>query len=111
MPADTTATFTVPKSTGIIISTTCPNRIGPQVADWVKTVLECAKPSLAKNIKLSMVDIRAFNLPLFDKPCNPATVSDFYLYKGAHSRMWNEEITRHDGYILVLGEYHGGDAW
>ena len=55
-----------------------------------------------------MIDIRTFNLPLFDEPCNPATVSDFSLFKGAYSHMWNEQIARHDGYIIMLGEYHGG---
>lgn len=49
-----------------------------------------------------------FQLPLFDEPCNPATVSDFSLFKGAYSHIWNEQIARHDGYIIMLGEYHGG---
>jgi NAD(P)H-dependent FMN reductase len=64
-----------PKKIAVIIGSTRPNRIGDKVAALVKSILEeSTDKTLPTPPILSLVDIAAFNLPLFNEAILPAIV-------------------------------------
>ncbi|KAK0122399.1 hypothetical protein ONS95_010637 [Cadophora gregata] len=94
-----------PKKIGIIIGSTRPNRIGDQVAALIKSTLsEASTP----NLTLSLVDIAAFNLPLFNEAILPAQVPAQGEFAHEHSKAWNAEIAKYDGYVFVTAEWNFG---
>jgi NAD(P)H-dependent FMN reductase len=97
------------KQIGLIIGSTRNGRIGPKVADFIKSQLEAqADPS----INISLVDIVAFNLPPFDEPLLPAMVPNtngqFLQFTHEHSKAWSAEIAKYDGYIFLTPEWNFG---
>src|SRR5690242_20539662 len=61
-----------PKKIAIIIGSTRVNRIGDQVADFVKSTLAAEQTKVT--VALTLVDIKSFNLPVFDEAVMPAIV-------------------------------------
>lgn len=100
------------KKIGIIVSTTRPQRIGPKVVDFiVSTVSSHLNPSEGSqqtNFSLSTIEIADFNLPVFDEPMVPQTVTNPENYAHAHTRAWSNAISPLDGYIIVTPSYNGG---
>lgn len=81
----------------IITSTTRPGRNGKAVADWV---LDVARRR--GDIEFELVDIKDFDLPLFDEPVSPAYGEPTQ----EHTRKWQQKIAEADGYIMVTAEYN-----
>lgn len=100
--------MSVSKSIGIIIGSTRAARIGPHVAGIVKSIVEggAAAPSPAPTFTL--IDLKDFNLPVFDETLLPAMVPAYGEFKHQHSKDWTNEIQKYDGYILVSPEYNYG---
>lgn len=84
---------------GIILGSTRPNRVGPQVAQWVYD--EALKRNDA-DIEYELIDVADYNLPLLDEPKQPAEGN----YVHAHTINWSETISRCDGFIFVTAEYN-----
>jgi NAD(P)H-dependent FMN reductase len=84
---------------GIIISSTRPNRIGEQVARWV---LEAV--SQTRGLDFKLVDLLAFNLPIFNEPGIPSR--DPYVYD--YTKKWSTEISSYQAFIIVTPEYNAG---
>jgi NAD(P)H-dependent FMN reductase len=83
----------------IIIGSTRPGRVGPQIAQWVqKNVSE------ENDIKTEIVDIVNWNLPIFDEPVHPSMNQ----YQNDHTKSWSEKIKQADGYIFLTPEYNAG---
>lgn len=87
-------------SIGIITGSTRQNRLSPQVAAWVK---EHADARSTEDYEI--VDIKEYDLPLFDEPI-PAALSEDYQTPQAHA--WGAKIASLDGYIFVTPEYNRG---
>ena len=98
-----------PKKIGVIIGSTRPNRIGDQVSALVKSVLEkSSDKTLASSPILSLVDIAAFNLPVFNEEIMPAAVPAQGEFAHEHSKAWNAEISKYDAYVFVTAEWNFG---
>jgi len=96
---------TSPKKIGIIIGSTRPGRIGPQVAEYVKNILD-KDTSEGVKPELSLVDIVEFKLPTFDEAILPAMVPAQGQFAHEHSKKWNAEIAKYDGYVFVTAEWN-----
>ncbi len=82
---------------GIIIGSTRPGRKAEDVARWVYDI--AAKRDDAE---FELVDIAAYNLPLYDEPVPPVMGN----YKHEHTRVWSEKIDGFDGFVFVTPEYN-----
>ncbi|KAL7891977.1 flavoprotein-like protein [Trichoderma sp. SZMC 28014] len=94
-------------SVAIIITSTRTPRVGPKIANIVKDIFEEADKN---ETKLSLVDVADFKLPIYDETVVPYQVPSQATYANEHSRRWSAEISKHDGYVLVIPEYNYGMA-
>jgi NAD(P)H-dependent FMN reductase len=81
----------------IIMGTTRPKRKSEQVARWVYDIA-----SRRNDAEYDLVDLRDYDLPLFDEPYPPS----LRRYTHEHTQIWSEKIAAYDGYIFVTGEYN-----
>lgn len=83
----------------IIIGSTRPGRVGPQIAKWMVG-------NLPKNsdIEYEIVDIAEYGLPLFDEPMLPSMNQ----YKYNHTKIWSKKIKEADAFIFLTPEYNAG---
>jgi NAD(P)H-dependent FMN reductase len=84
---------------GIITGSTRPNRKSLDVAQWV---LETA--TKRDDAQYELVDIRDFELPLFDEPAPPIMGN----YQQPHTKRWVAKIASLDGFVFVSPEYNHG---
>lgn len=93
------------KNVAVVVTSTRGIRVGPSVASLVSTVLE---PSAkAANINLKTVDLKSFNLPVFNESMPPMMIKPGGAqFEHETSRAWADEMTSHDGYIFILNEYN-----
>ncbi|KAI0120004.1 flavoprotein [Nemania sp. FL0031] len=96
------------KSVALITMSLRPARIGANVAAFVRPILE--KALEGSDISLVPVDVRDFNLPVYNENVVPAMVPAYAQFEHEHSRAWSAEISKHDGYVLVIPEYNYGVA-
>lgn len=93
------------KKVAIIIGSTRPVRIGPDVA---KVVLELLTPAYP-DVTFSILDVADFKLPIFDEVSLPATVPAMGgKHEHTHTINWSNAISKFDGYILLSPEYNFG---
>jgi NAD(P)H-dependent FMN reductase len=83
----------------IIIGSTRPGRVGPQIADWMVEQLPKSDTTTYE-----IVDIVDWKLPLFDEPIHPSMNQ----YMHAHTKVWSQHIKKADAYILLSPEYNAG---
>jgi NAD(P)H-dependent FMN reductase len=81
----------------LIIGSTRPGRVGPQIADWLVANLPTQKLT-----EYEIIDIADYNLPLFDEPAHPSMNQ----YTKAHTKAWSRKIKEADGYIFLTPEYN-----
>ncbi|KAE8157707.1 flavo protein-like protein [Aspergillus tamarii] len=90
---------------GILIGSSRRVRVGPSVTQFIKNTIPASR---ANNIDIDTVDISKFNLPIFDEAVIPAQVPAQAQFAHEHSKAWNAEIEKYDGYIIVSPEYNFG---
>lgn len=83
----------------LIIGSTRPGRVGPQIADWMLENL--SKPT---GVEYEIIDVADAKLPLFDEPIHPSMNQ----YTHPHTKAWSEIIKRGDAYIFLTPEYNAG---
>src|SRR6266478_9793820 len=83
----------------VIIGSTRPGRNSEAVAKWV---YKTAKKRT--DAEFELVDIKDFNLPLFDEPMSPIMGQ----YSKSHTKTWAAKIDNFDGYVFVTPEYNHG---
>jgi NAD(P)H-dependent FMN reductase len=83
---------------GIVVGSTRPGRVAPQVAEWVR---ENASAHAA-DVEFEIVDLADFPLPHYDEPESPIRGT----YRHDHTIEWAREIARYDGFIFVTPEYN-----
>ncbi|KAJ5633641.1 hypothetical protein N7528_001483 [Penicillium herquei] len=62
-----------------------------------------------RHITLSIIDLKAQNLPLYDEPIIPATLpatNPAPHYKKPHTRAWSTLIQEYDAFIFVTPQYN-----
>lgn len=84
---------------GIITGSTRPNRKSLDVAKWV---LEIARKR--NDAEYELVDIKDFELPLFDEPIPPTAGK----YQQPHTIRWAAKIASLDAFVFVSPEYNHG---
>src|SRR5438477_4198553 len=82
---------------GIITGSTRPNRKSLDVAKWV---LEIARKR--SDAQYELVDIKDFELPLFDEPIPPSMGQ----YQQPHTKRWAAKIASLDAFVFVSPEYN-----
>ncbi|BDA63890.1 NADPH-dependent FMN reductase [Actinomyces capricornis] len=81
----------------VILGSIRPNRVGGEVADWV-----VAKASSVDGVEAELVDIAAFNLPVFAEETPPMMAAP----KDPAGIAFNEALASYDAYIFVTPEYN-----
>ena len=85
------------KNIQLIIGSTRQNRIGGQVAEWVKKYAD-----QHEELNIEVIDLKEENLPFFD-----AAVSPMYAPVTTEpGKSWSEKIEAGDGYIFITPEYN-----
>ncbi|MFB7252517.1 NADPH-dependent FMN reductase [Microbacterium sp. NPDC056234] len=82
---------------GIILGTTKPARVGPQIADWVARVARDREDA-----EFTVVDLADHDLPVFNEPASPLLGK----YEHAHTRRWASVVSELDGFVFVTPEYN-----
>src|SRR5690606_10563387 len=86
----------------VLICSTRPGALGPQVAQWfIRTATPLARQLGAELEPVSVTDLA---LPFLDEAEHPATG----LYEQAHTREWSAMVEHADGFIVVTPEYNYG---
>lgn len=96
----------MPQNVALITGSLRTPRVGPDVADWVASIL----PQDSKNdgVEIQRVDIADFKLPIFDERVIPAMVPTYAQFEHEHTKKWSDAIRSFAGYILISPEYNGG---
>ncbi|HUP07712.1 MAG TPA: NAD(P)H-dependent oxidoreductase [Caldimonas sp.] len=82
---------------GILTGSTRPGRTSESVARWVHQMAQDRQDA-----QFELVDIAAYELPLFDEPLSPTKRK----YTRPHTFVWSERIAPFDGYVFVTPEYN-----
>jgi NAD(P)H-dependent FMN reductase len=83
----------------VIVASTRPGRVGPQVADWFVERLPAGSPFV-----IDVADLAAINLPFYDEPQHPGEG----VYVHQHTQAWSARVARADAVVLVMPEYNTG---
>lgn len=75
---------------GIILGSTRPGRVSPQVGEWVKGIAD-----KRGDASYEIVDIADFKLPFFGEPGSEEPV-----------QKWNEKLSSLDGFVFIAAEYN-----
>jgi NAD(P)H-dependent FMN reductase len=81
----------------VIISTTRPTRFGDKPAQWIADFA-----NKRGDIDAEIVDLRDFNLPLFDEMASNRWMPS----ANSEAVRWQNKISEFDGYIFVTAEYN-----
>ena len=85
----------------IIIGSTRPGRNGEAIAKWVYGIAQ-----RRGDADFELVDIKDYNLPLFDEPMSPMMGQ----YTHQHTKDWSATIASFDAYVFVTPEYNHGTS-
>jgi NAD(P)H-dependent FMN reductase len=88
----------MPKHVYIVVGSMRANRIGPEVAAWVRDVLPAAA------FTTELVDLNDWPLPLSDEPAIPAGG----VYAQEHTKAWSRKIAAADVFVFVTPQYNWG---
>ncbi|MFC4600259.1 NADPH-dependent FMN reductase [Cohnella hongkongensis] len=75
---------------GIILGSSRPGRVSPQVGNWIKTIADQRGDAIYE-----IVDLVDYNLPFFGDPAGEQQVA-----------AWAKKISRLDGFVFVTAEYN-----
>ncbi len=81
----------------LIIGSTRQHRFADIPAAWMK-----AQADARGDMDVEIVDLRDFNLPMFDEPASDAYVPS----SNPAAVAWQKKIAGYDGYIFVVAEYN-----
>lgn len=102
------------RSIAVILCSSRQPRVCPQVAEFVIETFENWTSSLSAELhgpplaKLHLIDLAAWNLPLFDEPKIPSQVTSHSDYGQPHTRAWSLEIQKYSAFIFILPQYNWG---
>lgn len=82
---------------GIIIGSTRPNRLGPQVGAWIFQLA-----NIRNDAEFELIDLADIKLPFLDEPA-PAAAGN---YTKPHTQAWARTIAALDAFVFVTPEYN-----
>lgn len=83
----------------VLICSTRPGRVGETVARWFHPLAVAHS-----GFDVELVDLAAFNLPVFDEPHHPRLRK----YEHEHTRRWSASVESADAFVFVTPEYNYG---
>lgn len=83
----------------VMIGSTRPTRICPEIASWVQRVL--AKQG---SLDYELIDLAEIGLPFLDEPLKAA----LHDYRHEHTRTWSRLIGGCSGFVFVFPQYNWG---
>src|SRR3982074_1988822 len=86
---------------GLIVGSTRPNRFADTPAQWL---VEGA--SARSDLRLTVLDLRDFELPFFSEPASPAYAQGVYTRPEAEA--WRKRIGEFDAFVATVAEYNHG---
>ena len=81
----------------VVVCSTRPGRVGAAVAQWFAD--EAVRHGV---FEVELVDLRSFNLPVFDEPKHPRLGE----YEHEHTRTWSAKVRQGDAFVFVTPEYN-----
>jgi NAD(P)H-dependent FMN reductase len=81
----------------IIVGSTRPGRVGPSLAGWFE-----AFAREHGGFEPALVDLAAFNLPVYDEPNHPRLRK----YEKSHTGEWSASVDAADAFVFVTPEYN-----
>ncbi|KAJ5220235.1 NADPH-dependent FMN reductase [Penicillium chermesinum] len=98
---------------GIVIGSTRVTRIGPQIASFVRDAIQSPLARNSTNatqsqIQIDIIDIKDFNLPMFDEPGIPNRFISSEDYSNEHTRAWSRHISKFDAFVFLTSERNWG---
>lgn len=94
-----------PKKIALIVCSTRNPRVGPQITSFVHDAI---KPLAPPSAEITLVDLEAWNLPMYNESTIPQRVHDPSTYSQPHTRAWSAEISQYSGFIFVTPQYNWG---
>ncbi|QBP18578.1 NADPH-dependent FMN reductase [Acetilactobacillus jinshanensis] len=86
------------KHVAIILGSTRPTRISPEIAKWAQNILNQG------SIQYDIIDLKKVNLPFLDEEEMPMTGK----YHKQHTLQWSKTIKSYDGIIFLFPQYNWG---
>jgi len=83
----------------IIVCSTRPTRAGLPIAQWFHSFAQ-----KHGGFDCELVDLAAFNLPVFDEPEHPRLQK----YQHEHTKKWSASVASADAFVFVTPEYNYG---
>lgn len=83
----------------IVIGSTRPHRICPDVARWFQTAVQDDSA-----LRYELLDLADVALPFLDEPIKPA----LRRYQHQHTRDWSSTVEALDGFVFVFPQYNWG---
>jgi NAD(P)H-dependent FMN reductase len=81
----------------LIVSSTRPTRWADKPKEWILKHMQART-----DIEVEVVDLRDFDLPMFDAVASNAYVPT----QNPEAVRWNETVARFDGYVFLVAEYN-----
>jgi NAD(P)H-dependent FMN reductase len=86
---------------GLIIGSTRPNRFADTPARWLVD-----GASVRSDLRLTVLDLRDFELPFFSEPASPAYTQGIFTRPEAEA--WRQRIGEFDAFVATVAEYNHG---
>lgn len=86
---------------GVIIGSSRPTRVCPQIVDWILSEI---RSDVDSSLSFHTIDLATWNLPLLDEHDIPAHGN----YTQPHTIRWSEEIKTYQAFIFVTPQYNWG---
>lgn len=107
--SQTAATNGSGKSIALLTGSTRSPRVGPLISAYVQSVLAPKLDGCPHTLQL--IDLKEWNLPLFNEDIMPAQLpadDPTSGYTQDLSKAWSREIRKHDAIIFVTPQYNWG---
>jgi NAD(P)H-dependent FMN reductase len=83
----------------VIIGSTRPNRICPDIARWALPILQAGS-----QLHYELLDLAEVDLPFLDEPLKPAVGN----YAHEHTKAWSRRVGSFDAFVFVFPQYNWG---
>ena len=107
-----------PIRVGLIIGSTRVVRVAPQIANFILEIINAggtdasadasADASLRAGTTIDLIDLKDFNLPIFDEPGIPQKIKSPEDYEHEHTRVWARHIASYDAFIFLSAQRNWG---
>lgn len=95
-----------PPRIGVLLGSTRSARLNPEIAEYIVGTIN--NEQWKYSFEISVIDLQAWNLPMFDEPKIPATIKRSEDYTHEITRRWSKEISSYESFIIIAPQYNWG---